>query len=267
VLILYVVSPPSFIPEGDQGLYEIPSTARPEIADLETAVKTADEAAVPGTALLVIGSDVSWHDELWSPMWSDRPFFYQDWLWYWQKKHFGEYNPEIEHAYPRPDSPISAEYLRRHGIGAVVVNDEARETAAASPLLRAVAKGMHDVYVVRDPTTIFTFDNLNASETDYSNEEITASGEGAGGTALVRRNWFSRWSATVNGEGVQITETNDGYMTVPIQEGTNQINLTYGLDRWDWIARFLALAGLGAVAILLLPRRWFDRSETGRQAS
>jgi hypothetical protein len=269
VLLLYVISPPDFIPEGDRGLYQIPSSARPEIADLEAAVKLADDAAAPGTAILVIGSnpcqasviwsDVCWHDELWSPIWSDRPFFYQDWLWYWQKKHFGEYDPDIEHAYPRADSPINEEYFRRHGIGAVVVNDEARDAAARSPLLEVVSTGSRDVYVVRDPTTIFTFDDQNASNFDYANEEITGTGQGAGGTALIRRNWFPRWSATVNGKSVPITQTEDGYMTVPIPEGPASIDLTYVVDRWDWLARLMCLIGLAAVVTLLLPTRWLPR--------
>jgi hypothetical protein len=263
VMLLYVVSPPDFIPDGDRGLYEIPSTVRPAMVDLETAVKLADSSAMPGTALLVLGTDLSdpssltWHDGLWSPMWSDRPFFYDDWLWYWQKKHFGEYNPETEHAYPRDDSALSEEYLQHHGIGAVVVTGEARDAAADSPLIEVVQRGAHDVYVVREPTTIVTFDDQNSTAFDYTNEEISATGEGSGGTATIRRNWFPRWSAAVNGEGVPISETDDGYMTVPIPEGQTALELNYLADGWDWLARLLSAAGFAAVVFLLLPRRWF----------
>jgi hypothetical protein len=273
VLILYVISPPDFIPQGDRGLYEIPSTVRPAMADLEAAVKLAEDEAAPGTALLVLGTDLSnprdltWHDGLWSPMWSDRPFFYDDWLWYWQQKHFGDYDPEIEHAYPRDDSTLNQEYLERHGIGAVVVTGEAREAAAASPILELVREGSHDVYVVREPTTIVTFDNQNAAETDYGNEAITANGDGTGGTATIRRNWFPRWSATVDGEDVSITETDDGYMTVPIPEGEVSVDLTYVVDRWDWLARLMSLAGFVAVAFMFFPRRWRKMEGTGRPAT
>jgi hypothetical protein len=267
VMVLYVISPPSFIPEGDRGLYEVPTTANPVIADLEIAVEQADESAPTGTALLVLGQEVSWHDALWSPNWSDRPFFYDDWLWYWQTKHYGDYDPTVEHAYEREDSPIDAEYLQRHGIGAVVVIGDAEPTAEASPLLSLVREGLHDVYFVRDPTSVVTFDGLNAEEFVYGNEHITAVGVGSGGTATIRRNWFPRWSAEVNGERVPITETDDGYMTVPIPEGDVDIELTYVVDRWDWLARLMSLVGFVSVLVLLVPRRWLTREASGRNES
>jgi hypothetical protein len=266
LLYLYVIAPPSFIPETDRGLYEIPSTARPEISDLEQAVKTADQEAAPGTALLVLGTQVSWHDGLWSPMWSDRPFFYDDWLWYWQTKHFGDYNPTTEHAYTRDDSTINQEYLRRHGIGAVVVTREAKPAAAESSLLERIKQGIYDVYVVRDPTTIISFDGQNASESTIDNQAFSASGKGSAGTARIRRNWFPRWSATVNGKSAPITQTDDGYMAVPISDGNSQIELRYDVDAWDWLARLLAIAGLACVIALLLPQRWIRR-EKGRLVS
>ena len=73
--------------------------AAPGIADLHAAVDQADEQAPPGTAILILGTTVSWHDQMWATLWSDRLFFYDDWLWYWQREHVGDYDPETEHAY------------------------------------------------------------------------------------------------------------------------------------------------------------------------
>jgi hypothetical protein len=266
LLYFYVMAPPSFIPATDRGLYEIPSTARPEISEFEHAVKSADQAAAPGTALLILGTQVSWHDGLWSPMWSDRPFFYDDWLWYWQTKHFGDYNPTTEHAYTRDDSTINQEYLQRHGIGAIVVIGEAKTSAAESSLLERVEQGPYDVYLVRDPTTIFTFDGQNASESSLEDQAFSANGEGSAGTARIRRNWFPRWSATVNGKSAPITQTDDGYMSVPISDGDSQIEIRYDVDGWDWLARLMAISGFACVVVLLLPRRWIER-EKGQLAS
>jgi hypothetical protein len=267
LLYLYVVSPPSFIPQTDRGLYDILSTARPEMAELEQAVKTADQSAPPGTAVLVLGTQISWHDGLWSPMWSDRPFFYDDWLWYWQTKHYGDYDPQTEHAYISDDSTINQEYFDRHGIGAIVVTGEAVPAAAASSLLESVEKGKYDVYLVRNPTTIVTLDNQNATGSTIENQVIAASGEGSAGTARIRRNWFPRWSATVNGDPVPITQTDDGYMTVPVSDGETSIELRYVVDRWDWLARVMAAIGLVLVLIYMFTQKWWTTRRKGRLAS
>ncbi len=266
VLFLYVLSPPSFIPQTDRGLYEIPSTAQPEMAELERAVKTADHNAPPGTAVLVLGTHMSWHDGLWAPMWSDRPFFYDDWLWYWQTKHYGDYDPKTEHAYLSDDSTINQEYLERHGIGAIVVTGEAVSAAESSSLLESVEKGEYDVYLVRNPTTIVTFDNQNATSLTIENQLFTASGDGSSETARIRRNWFPRWSATVNGDSVPITQTDDGYMTVPISDGETNVELHYVVDRWDWLARVMAAVGLILAVFLMLPQRLTTRRK-GQQTS
>ncbi|MGH2533736.1 MAG: hypothetical protein ACRDJW_15705 [Thermomicrobiales bacterium] len=259
VVLLYVVTPPTFIPDGDRGLYSIPSAAQPEIAELEEAVRAADREAEAGAAVLVLGTTISWHDQLWAPLWSDRPFFYDDWLWYWQTAHYGDYDPLVEHAYPNDASTLDAEYLRRHGIGAVVVTGAAKADAAASPFLRHRRSGVYDVYVVQQPTTVVTFGDDNAVSSAVMGQRVTATGVGDGGTALVRRNWFPRWQATVNGEPAAITRTDDGYMTVPVPSGDAQVELTYALDGWDWIARGLVVLGLGVVLYLLVPERLTQR--------
>ena len=98
-------------------------SARPEQADLEEAIRAADEAAAPGTALLVLGSALSWHQQLWAPLWTERPLFYDNWLWYWHPNHAGTpgYDFLAGHHYPDPERTLERDYLARHGIGAVVV--------------------------------------------------------------------------------------------------------------------------------------------------
>jgi hypothetical protein len=259
---IYVISPPGWIPVGDRGLVEVPTAADPSIADLEEAVRAADTRAAPGTALLVLGSTVSWHGNMWAPLWSERPFFYDDWLWYWQTRHVGPYDPRTEHAY-RPSEMadvLSPEFLSEHGIGAVIVTRTARTELAAQAAtlasnLEQIRSGVYDAYLVRSPTTIVTFDGANAESLSVSDQEIEAAGTGTGGTAEIRRNWFPRWRAWVNGERVAITETEDGYMSVPVPSGPVEIELKYVVDRWDWLARVLCLAGLLIAGALVRPPR------------
>jgi hypothetical protein len=248
-------------------LVEVPTAADPSIADLEVAVRAADAEAAPGTALLVLGSTVSWHGNMWAPLWSERPFFYDDWLWYWQTRHVGPYNPLTEHAY-RPSEMaevLTPEFLSEHGIGAVIVTRTARTQMAADAArtasnLELIRSGIYDAYLVRTPTTIVTFDGANAASIDVSEQAVEAAGAGTGGTAEIRRNWFPRWRATVNGEQVAISETDDGYISVPVPSGPVEIDLNYVVDRWDWLARVMCVVGLVIVAGLATPRvRWGRR--------
>ncbi|MGH2561608.1 MAG: hypothetical protein ACRDJH_21280 [Thermomicrobiales bacterium] len=265
VVLIYVVAPPSFIPESDRGLYPIASAADPAIADLEEAVRLADREAVEGTAVLILGTTVSWHDQLWAPSWSDRPFYYDDWLWYWQTKHYGDYNPLVEHAYPIDVSALDAEYLRRHGIGSIIVTGTAKPGAAASPLLQRVHSGVYDAYVVQDPTTVVTLGGGNATGSTVSGQWITATGVSDGGVAIVRRNWFPRWRATVNGEAATITQTDDGYMTVPVPSGEARIELTYAADAWVWTARCCVALGFLSLLFVVLPARLIYRLSPKRE--
>lgn len=186
--------------------------------------------------------------------------FYDDWLWYWQTRHVGPYDPRTEHAYPPATmaSVLSPAYLARHGIGAVVVTPTARTehaavAAASSPGLKLVRSGLFDVYLVNAPTTIVTFGSVNATTLTVSDQHLVAEGTSGGGTALIRRNWFPRWRATVNGKPAPITETDGGYMTVPVPPGTDRVELTYAVDWIDWIARGACLAGLALAALLCVP--------------
>lgn len=255
--ILYVLSPPAWIPVGDRGLVEVETAAKPGVADLREAVRAADAGAAPGTALLVLGSTVSWHANLWAPLWSERPLFYDDWLWYWQTRHVGPYNPLTEHAYRPGDMAkvLTSDYLGEHGIGAVVVTGTARtaeaaQAAASAPKLERVRTGVYDVYLVREPTSIVTLAGVPAESMTLADQSVGAVGMSSGGTAVVRRNWFPRWRATVNGEAVPITETADGYMAIPIPSGRAEIELRYIVDRWDWLGR--AMCGSGLVLVIAL---------------
>ncbi|HET8524819.1 MAG TPA: hypothetical protein VFL82_16430, partial [Thermomicrobiales bacterium] len=147
---------------------------------------------------------------------------------------------------------LTTEYFAHHGIGAVVVTGAAAPAAAASPLLQQVRSGFYSVYLVRQPTTIVTANQANAVSSSIDNQHLSAEVTSDGGTAEIRRNWFPRWAATVNGTSVPITETDDGYMTVPVPAGETRISLTYAVDAWDWIGRFGAVVGLAAIAGLLI---------------
>src|SRR5581483_3286937 len=69
----------------------------------------------------------------------------------------------------------------------------------------------------------------------------------------IRRNWFPRWRAAVNGRPASIIETDDGYMRVPVPHGRVHLELIYALEPLDSLARLLmaigvvAAAGLGSV--------------------
>jgi hypothetical protein len=258
VVLLYVVSPPSFIPIEDRGLAEVTSSARPGIVDLEEAVKIADADAPPGTALLVLGTlntPNSWHDQLWAPLWSDRPFFYDDWLWYWQTSHFGDYNPQTEHAYVNDASALDREYLERHGIGAVVVTGEALARAGQETYLTQIRTGTWEVFRVNDATPIVTLAGNPPAEIDVEEQHISASGTVAGGEILIRRNWYPRWEATINGDHAPIRQTNDGYMAIAAPEDGNvEVDLRYATDWIDWLCRFAVVVGAAIMLVMLIPR-------------
>src|SRR5918993_5457676 len=132
-------------------LYSVAMSARPEQADLETAIRVADEAATPGTALLVLGSGLSWHQALWAPLWTERPLFYDNWLCYWHPDQVGTpgYRPEQGNHYPDPEQTLTPEYLTAHGVGGVVVTGQAARTASRSPLLEPLGGEGYQAYVVR----------------------------------------------------------------------------------------------------------------------
>jgi hypothetical protein len=239
--VLYVLSPPGFIPKSDQGLVRAGTMADPAIADLRSAVRAADAEAPDNTAILILGSTVSWHDQFWSVIWSDRLFYYDDWLWYWQREHVGDYDPKTEHAYPDDASTIDPEYLAAHGIGAVIVTGQAQAAAASAPFLDHVRTGSYDVYPVRDPSSLATLDGANL-DTTRSHDDITVTGIAAGGTVTIRENWFPRWRASVDGTEIPVVHRADGYMDITVPVGSERMVVTYSETGLDWIARLIAFA-------------------------
>jgi hypothetical protein len=228
--------------------------AAPGIADLKTAVDVADMSTPPDTAILILGTTVSWHDQMWATLWSDRLFFYDDWLWYWQREHVGDYNPDTEHAYPVDSSTINQSYLATHGIGAIVVTGQAQGAASEAPFLRRLRTGTYDVYTVTGGTTTATLGGANVSSR-IDDESIRVSGIGAGGTVTVRENWFPRWQASVDGVDVLVVHRPDGYMDITVPAGANELVLRYQATALDWVARAVALlAALIAIAILVRAR-------------
>jgi hypothetical protein len=250
-LLIAYVAPVGPIHAERRGLEPVLSAATPQQADFLAAIDVADDAAPPGQALLVLGTtlgaEYQWHQQLWAPFETDRPLFYDNWLWYWHTRHFGPYDYRLGSAYPpaRIAETLRRDYLDRHGIGAVVVTgDGLQAAAAAEPYLRRVREGVFEVYLVDDPAPIVRFPGGATASVAIGNERISASGESQGGEAKIARNWYPRWRAKVNGDDVPIARTDDGYMTVPVPAGSVAVELTYAVDGWDWLARLLSLAGL-----------------------
>lgn len=255
-----VVRPASWVRADEIGLQEVSTSAQAPVGDLERAVKIADTQAMPGTSILVLGSVLSWHEPLDATNWSDRRFFYDDWLWYWQKLNYGDYNPDIEHAYPIDTSTLNTEYLQTHGIGAVIVADVAgqdnRAIAARSPLLTKISTGAwYDVYTVNSSVPIVTAGNSAATDIEVTNQSITATGTSDGSPIVVRQNWFPRWQATVNGESAGITRRADGYMEIAVPAGEYELRVEYVVTKLDWLGRFCFVVGVLAVVALLLGAR------------
>jgi hypothetical protein len=262
VLFVVYVVPLGPVADDNHGLMEVGETPRPGSpmlvdtgtaaqAEFLSAVRIADER-VPGEgAMLILGTDLSWHQQLWAPTETDRPLFYNDFLWYWHRLHEGPYNYRQGNAYPARNvgQTLEDDYLTEHGIEVVLVTSDAfKDEAAVAPTLELVASGLYDVYRVRDPAPIVRFGGGVTQSLDVSNGEIRASGASTGGTAKIARNWYPRWKAEVNGEPVPITRTDDGYMSVPIPAGQVELKLAYGVDRWDWLGRVLMVLGVLATA-------------------
>jgi hypothetical protein len=238
-------------------LYPVPMSARPQQADLEEAISAADKAALPGTALLVLGSALSWHQQLWAPLWTTRPLFYDNWLWYWHPDHGGTpgYAFRAGHHYPDPQRTLERDYLARHGIGAVAVTGPTREAAARSSLLQPVREGVYEVYSIVDPVTAVTFGEQNAVSLEFGNRRIEAVSAKPGTAVTVRLNWYPRWDATADGDRVKVDRLSDGYIELTPAEPVSRAELVYSVQPLDWAARVLALIGLAGLAGLIVRRR------------
>jgi hypothetical protein len=256
-----VIRPASWVPPEEQGLQPMLSSAQPAMIDLEAAVRLADASATPGTSVLILGSALSWHQQLYAPGWSDRRFFYDDWLWYWQQDHFGPYNPETEHAYPVDTDTLTVEYLHTHGIGAVIVTDAARQEnraiAARSPLLALVSRGaFYDVYTVTNSVPIVTSGTAPADSIAITDQSIHATGVSDGSPVIVRHNWYPRWRATLNGEQVAVEKLPNGYMSIAAPTGSYVLEIDYAVTWLDWLGRLLFVSGAFIAVGLLIGSPW-----------
>ena len=264
VILLFLTRPLGGLPPDPASpvippvsLYSVAMSAGPEQADLEAAIRAADEAATPGTALLVLGSAVSWHQQLWAPLWTERPLFYDNWLWYWHPYHAGTpgYNFLAGHHYPDPERTLDRDYLSRHGIGGVVVTGATRQAAAVSPLLRPLRKGVYDAYAVIDPVTTVTFGGHNAASLAFGNRRVEAVSTSSGAPVVARVNWYPRWEATVDNKRVEADRLSDGYMGMAPAAPVSSAELVYAVQPLDWVARGLFLIGVVGLCWLVVQNR------------
>jgi hypothetical protein len=245
------------------GLYPVTMSAQPVQAHLEQAVEQADAAAELGTAILVLGSGLSWHQGLWSPLWTERPLYYDNWLWYWHPDQVGTpgYRPEAGNHYPDPEQTLTPEYLAAHGIGAVVVTGQAAAAAAQSPVLEPLGGDVYQAYVVRDPQTTITFDGTNATQSTFTNQVITARSDVASPSPQVRANWFPRWRATGESGAIDVGRTQGGSIALTSTAPTSTIALSYAVQPLDWLAR--ALAAMGVLLVIIYPLAVSRRARDG----
>jgi hypothetical protein len=238
------------------GLYPVVTSARPEQIAFEAAIHAADTAAAPGTALLVLGSALSWHQPLWAPLWTTRPLVYDNWLWSWRPDRAGTpgYRFAAGNHYPDPERTLDRDYLDRHGIGAVVVTGAVQEAARTAPGLRPISDGLYSVFAVVDPTTIITFDGQNAATSTLHNQRLIADPASASAVATARTNWHPRWEATAGDRPAIITLRDDGFMDVT-GNAAARLELRYVTQPLDWAARVLVVAGMVLAVCLATTRR------------
>lgn len=241
------------------GLYPVTMSAQPVQVNLRHAIELADASAGPGTAILVLGSGLSWHQALWAPLWTERPLYYDNWLWYWHPDQVGTpgYRPAAGNHYPDPEQTITPGYMAAHGVGAVVVTGQATGAAAQSPLLEPLGGDAYQAYLVRDPRTTVTFEGTNATQSTFANQKITAQSNVGTQSPQVRANWFPRWQAAGERGSIVVGRGNDGSIAPTSSEPTATITLTYAQQPIDWLARALAALGLLLVTIYpLAVSRW-----------
>lgn len=241
-------------------LYPVAMSAQPQQADLESAIRAADEAADPSTAILVIGSALSWHQQLWAPLWTQRPLYYDNWLWFWHLDHAGTpgYRAQSGHHYPDPELALTREYLDRHGIGAVVASQQFRARAAEMTYLTRISGGAYETFIVDDPTPLVTFGSGETSSVQVENSSIEARSTRDSQKAEVRLNWFPRWE-TQSRSGDVVGRKIDGTIHVAMNNAASDLSLDYSVQPLDWVARVLATIGVLIVLWLSGPGTWPGR--------
>jgi hypothetical protein len=253
LLAIVYLGPVPLMPSTSRGLYPTDRSGTPGMVDFERRLKVAETQAPPGTAILVVGSALSAHQQLWAPLIVDAPLFYDNWMWAWHTHHPGPYDPRSAAWYrPKDIGRIFEQAALDHdGIGVVLVTTPAAQLAARrSPALELLLEGEYAVYRVVHATPIVTFGDARADTVRIRNHVIDATTLHADGDALIRRNWYPRWKAEVNGHPAHIARREDGYMTVAVPPGPVTLRLVYGTDAADWAAR--AASGLGLMLLLAL---------------
>jgi hypothetical protein len=242
-----------------------PTTGTLEFAEFSAIVAEANEIRPEGTAIYVVGDQESWwHEQLWATAFSDAPFFYDDWMWYWQPELAEACNPNAGHFTPNPARTFEQDWLRANGIGVLLVTNmpdtcggpDPRHAAEVNPLLEFQATiGYWDLYLVKDPSPMVTNGDVYPESVAFENGEITATFASASGRVEVRHNWYPRWQAYADGERVEIREDANGYILVDVPDGTRTIELRYAVTALDWLGRIAAMVGIVLTALFA-----FDRS-------
>jgi len=246
------------------------TTGREEFVEFSAILAEANEIVPEGQAIYVVEDRESWwHEQLWGPTQAGAPFFYDDWMWYWRNDFDAPYDYRDGHFIPDPVETFTAEWLSSHGIGVLVVTDrqipnefpDPREAAASNPLfIHQGTVGDWDLYLVDGAEPIVMNGDIAPTSVSVDNQSIEATFESAEGTVEIRRNWFPRWQAFVDGERVDVTRTGRGYMEIAVPTGTTSVELRYAVNGIDWLGRLAAVTGVGVVVAFGLGfhRRWWN---------
>ena len=251
-----------------RGMFAVVHSAVPSQFGLKDAIHVADAQAAPGTAIAVIGSDLSWHQQLWAPRWSGRQFFYNDWLWYWTNQHPGTrgYVPQLGHFYPDPDRMLDREYLESHAIGAVVITGDTDQKAAGLPWLNPLTgndtEPTYHVWLVADPVPVVSVDNRGLI--NLYNEGARWMGESPGdGTALVVQQSFPGWVAETNGQPQSISAQRSTFIAIGGLSKNENLVVAYIGTSIRWLGRVLSIVAFSVAGALVFlgVRERMTRSE------
>ena len=266
VAVVVIIAPVSAIPGSSPTLPVPETTGVPGFAELEAAVATADATAPAASALLIAGSDIGWHEPMWAPALTSRAVHYDNWLWLWQTWHRAD-DIRYDGQAIAPASwgeMLSADYLERNGIGAVVaITPQVEALADQSATLDRVPSGGYAVYrVAGEPTIVAAPPGSTVMATWQGGQRVAATVDGDGGELTIHQTWFPRWEATVDGEPTDVRRGPDGQIRLTVPAGTVSVIARYGTDGWDWL--FRAMSALGLVALLGITAGWRGRLDAGR---